>query len=109
VRQIGEAENGQTIAIPVGELLEIALPESPSTGYGWQLRAAETAHYVLRGDTYEGLPGGIGQGGTHRWQFAALQPGLDTIALEYRRPWETSRPPARTYTVTLQILPAAGQ
>jgi inhibitor of cysteine peptidase len=109
MRQISAAENGQTLVVPAGELLELALPENPGTGFAWQLRAADTAHYALRSDTFEGLPGGIGQGGIRHWQFATLQPGRDSIELQYRRPWETNQAPARTYTVNLHILPAGSE
>jgi inhibitor of cysteine peptidase len=103
---VGEAGQGQELTVAIGELVELALPESPSTGYRWAIQDSSGDVWTLRDDTFQSLPGGIGQGGIRRWQFEAVRPGRAAIALHYRRPWETDVAPARAFTLGLRVVPA---
>ena len=44
---IGESADGTTIALRVGDVLELRLPENASTGYRWQVRE-NAAPYPVR-------------------------------------------------------------
>lgn len=111
-----ESYNGRTVKLKVGESLEIALGENPTTGYRWRLRVAamdtamdaaeEKAHSacVFVKDSYE--PGHTkvsGQGGIRRWQFQAVAAGVCKIELEYRRPWEQNKLPERTFRIQGEV------
>lgn len=103
-----ESDNGRTVKLAAGESLEIALAENPTTGYRWQ-RAKQAAGDVgspcpFAKDDFEpdraGMPGA---GGTHRWQFHAVEPGVCEIELEYRRSWEKDKLPERTFRIHVEV------
>jgi inhibitor of cysteine peptidase len=48
--------------------------------------------------------GVAGSGGTQIFQFAADVSGSAKITLEYRRPWEKDAPPAKTFSVTINVV-----
>ena len=83
------------------------LDANASTGFQWQLAgdaspqlaAIGTRIYVSRGD-----PRAMGAGGINVFRFRGEQPGEATLQFEYRRPWETGVPAAKTirYPVTVQ-------
>jgi predicted secreted protein len=101
-----ESYNGRTVKLAAGEFLEISLAENPTTGYRWRLleAATVTANCPLVKDSYEpGHPQVAGQGGIHRWQFQAAEPGACTIELEYRRSWQKDKPPERTFRIHVEV------
>jgi inhibitor of cysteine peptidase len=101
-----ENYNGRTVKLAAGESLEIALAENPTTGYRWRLLDAATvaANCLLVKDSYEpGHPQMAGQGGIHRWQFQAAEPGACMIELEYRRSWQKDMPPERTFRIHVEV------
>jgi inhibitor of cysteine peptidase len=76
----------------------LTLGANPTTGYGWVFDDQST-HIVAR----EGKPtytadmpgrGLAGAGGVERWTFRAVKPGMETLRLDYRRPWEQNLAPA---------------
>lgn len=101
-----ENDNGRTVKLAAGEFLEITLAENPTTGYRWHLLdgGAVTANCPLVKDSYEpGHPQMAGQGGIHRWQFQAAEPGACMIELEYRRSWQKDKPPERTFRIQVEV------
>ncbi len=119
------SHSGRTIKLNIGEALQLTLAENPTTGYRWVMRpAAEVAPASqvpaeapiepsnlrsvvvcqLVNDDYEAGTGAIaGHGGIHHWRFQAVGPGLCSIELEYRRAWETGKPPERTFRIKLKV------
>jgi inhibitor of cysteine peptidase len=100
-------DSGKTIAMKVGQSLAIRLPANPTTGYSWTL-ADKPELLPLRKSEYvagAGKDGAMGAGGTQVFGFAAADSGTATIKLNYRRPWEND-PPARSFTVTVNITPS---
>jgi predicted secreted protein len=104
--RIDESFDGRTIAIRVGEIVEIALAENASTGYRWDFssvreRWASTLHVLEESagvpDTRPGIPG------TRRLVLEALVPGKAELEFEYRRPWQRSSPAARTFRVVIEV------
>jgi inhibitor of cysteine peptidase len=105
---IDESYSGRTVKLATGDALEISLAENPTTGYRWHYldAAAESSppncHIVK--DSYEpDSPGVVGAGGTHRWQFRAAEPGVCAIDLDYRRSWEKSASPGRTFRIRVEV------
>jgi inhibitor of cysteine peptidase len=105
--KIGEADNGKTIFIAKGTILELSLDTNPSTGYGWQfvqepdpdiLRLED--HYLTFKDPTE--PPKPGDPEIEYWIYRAVGEGWTTISLEYLRPWETV-PPIKTFRVTIVV------
>ena len=92
------ADNGRTIELHVGQTLTLTLGANPSTGYRWVFDGNASHIVVQQGEPVyaadhpgEGLMGG---GGIEHWTFRAVQPGAETLRLDYRRPWEKTLAPA---------------
>jgi inhibitor of cysteine peptidase len=103
-----ESYNGQTVSLAVGDSIDLALAENPTTGYRWRLvqgatKADNAACPCVKDDFEPGRTGVAGQGGTHRWEFKAAEPGDCAIKLEYRRSWEKDTEPERTFRIQLEV------
>lgn len=102
---VTEAQNGKTITIEQGAPLVITLESNPSTGYGWQVSKNDEAILKMhsaptfRPAAHE-MPGAPGH---QSFRFVAISTGSDTIDLEYRRPWETSVTPAKTFSIIVTV------
>jgi inhibitor of cysteine peptidase len=99
---IAESQNGTTATIGKDQILEIRLPAQAGTGYSWTLAANPTAPLKLaRSDmTSADRPGGP------QTQFFLLQPtnsGAGDVVINYSRPWEKDKPPARTFVLHVVV------
>jgi inhibitor of cysteine peptidase len=100
---ITESQNGTTTTIAKDQSLEIRLPALAGTGYSWALAANPTAPLKLtRSDTLAASdrPGGP------QTQLFVLQPtntGAADVVINYSRPWEKDKPPARTFTLHVVV------
>ena len=92
----------------MGQWVLIHLRGNPTTGYQWQtaevkgrsLRLMAEPEYVAT----PVKPGLVGGGGTFYFKFRALQPGLTTIKLHYRRPWLKDQPPLEVFQCMVEVL-----
>jgi predicted secreted protein len=126
--QVDAYEGGKLLYPKVEDLLHVALPETPSTGFVWsvedprvidgsQLGDAETSAHAflsIEGSSFEGIvplqgperwPEGnvrYGAGGTRHLVFRALRPGEFTLQLRKQRPWEPSNA-ADAFEISLNI------
>ena len=90
----------QQIEAAAGSPFEIALPETPTTGFRWHARPPSTVR--LLDDGYEGPPGkSTGGAGTRRFRFAVDDQGDYEIAFELKREWEPEAVEHRTVHVTV--------
>ncbi|MBV8457854.1 MAG: protease inhibitor I42 family protein [Acetobacteraceae bacterium] len=96
------AASGQTVEVPVGQVIELRLPENPSAGFRWQFAADPGPACAVVGDTYTAGANQPGAGGEHTWTLQAAQPGICELHLVYRRPFEKV-PPAKSFAVTVQV------
>jgi Zn-dependent peptidase ImmA (M78 family)/predicted secreted protein len=131
--QVEADETGKTLYPKVEDVLHVALPETPSTGYVWSVDDPEIidatqlndearanppdAFLSMEGSSFEGSgsdqgspnwqdgPLRFGTGGTRHLVFRALRPGEFTLRLQKRRPWERASD-AETFAVDLRILQA---
>lgn len=101
--QIDEHSNGNKIELNTGENFELILRENPTTGYRWNpISSGEPACKLL--DNSFNIDGGSpGNGGSHSWQFQAVNEGLGKIELAYQRPWEQVKPPAQSFTLSVHV------
>ena len=101
---VTEKGDGKTLQLTVGQWLEIQLASNPTTGYQWVL-PWDIGPLVGGRQKYTGSEGKMpGTGGTETFKFYAKDTGTVTLTLDYRRPWEND-PPARTFTVTVKVVP----
>jgi inhibitor of cysteine peptidase len=102
--RIDENYSGRTVKLATGDALEISLAENPTTGYRWHFLEAVPSTCLLVKDAYKPSSAGVvGQGGIHHWHFKAAEPGACRIELEYRRSWEKSTPPGRTFRIRVEV------
>jgi inhibitor of cysteine peptidase len=86
---VTKAQSGQTIALQVGDIVQIELPTRGGTGYNWQVNTPGAPYLKLRsqstravGETRPGSPM------MQVWRFQAEAAGETEIHLAYYRPWE---------------------
>ena len=104
---LDEEDDGSTLTVEVGDIIDVVLEGNPTTGYGWtvDLSAEDAAILEQVGEpTYVPDSELIGAGGTFTFRFRALAVGEATLVLNYARPWE-SVPPLKTFSVTVAVAP----
>jgi len=98
---IDEGADGTTITLAVGDVLNVALPANPSTGFTWEVTAVDGAILSAAGEpVFEAESTAIGSGGTMTFSFDVLAAGTTTLKMLYHRTFETE-PPADTFTLTV--------
>jgi inhibitor of cysteine peptidase len=105
---VGPAANGSRRVLERGDVLVVRLPSNPSTGYGWAVCSG--AGRVLRAAGRAYVPpqtGLVGAPGTAVLRFRAAAAGKSVLRLTYRRSWEQSAPPARTFVLRVTIAKAS--
>lgn len=102
-RLLDEASDGSTVTLSDGDLLMVALPGNPTTGYRWMAEQAPTGLLEeLPGPDFQPESSLIGAGGTFYFRYVAHAPGTGTLTFSYLRPWE-SVPPEKTVTLTIHV------
>ena len=100
---IDESFVDQTIRLPVGQVIELRLRENPTTGFRWSFAADGKPACTIVSDAFHRKDASPGQGGEHSWQLKAVQVGACELQLLYRRPWDAGAPPARSFTIHVQV------
>jgi len=96
----------QNFADAQGKLpVAVQIAGNPTTGYSWQIAsidgiAVRKFHDICYKPHRPGLPGAPG---VFVATFRAVSPGTSTINMQYVRPWEKNTPPAKTFTVTINV------
>ena len=100
-----ERDAAQPVMVKSGEEFFIALTSSTSTGYSWTQTLADKKIASYEGNVYQPPSNTrIGASGQQIFIYHANRSGTTTIALNYARPFEPGKPPAKslTFTVTVQ-------
>lgn len=99
-----EADNGQTVTMAAGDVLQVMLSENPTTGYLWAIVTNDEAVLRLSDEpAYEVESDAIGAGGTKTFLFDAVGPGTSVLRLVNARPQETAVEPVATFELTVQV------
>lgn len=93
VRRLDLADNQRRLDIDLGDELDFALPEMPSTGYEWVPSPRIDSHFALVGSRYtpsEPASGDrvFGTGGIRHLTFKAIRTGVCPIDLVLEQPWD---------------------
>jgi len=86
---LDQNNSGQTLDLPVGQVLELRLAENPTTGYRWAFVENGAPVCVVVNDHFDAPAGPPGRGGEHTWQIKGAAPGECNIALQYRRGFQS--------------------
>jgi inhibitor of cysteine peptidase len=99
-----EADNGKSIAVPLGEKVILRLNETPSTGFRWAVDTGDNEIIELHGSDYIQAPGSaVGGGGQHVFVFEAKRSGSVRLLLKLRREWEGDKSIAARFEVTIHV------
>lgn len=94
-------DSGSDIFLAQGEVLQVKLPSTPSSGFSWSV--ASNSPSVLRpaGEPKYDPPGkgAAGAAGTQTFEFRVVGGGGAFLELVYRRPSEKDAAPARRWGV----------
>ena len=103
---VQQSQDGQVVQLQRSQRLVIRLPSNPSTGYDWQV--VTVSRTVLRQGavTFVGNPnprGWVGVGGVDLFRFRAIGAGNTQLRMAYRRWWERSQRPGRTFRLRVIV------
>jgi inhibitor of cysteine peptidase len=102
---VTNADNGRKLTLVRGDILVVALPSTPGTGFGWKvahidrdvLRQSGKPALVQRSRPMPGAPA------TQVFRFDAARRGSTRLDLVYMRPWERGVPPARAFRLLVRV------
>jgi predicted secreted protein len=108
VKVTDDGSAGGSVQLPLGRDLEVELAANPTTGYTWRLDPGSAPLLQLKARRYESsaMPSSgprYGAGGKDHFVFEAAGTGTAQLHFEYRR--GPANEPARTYDLTVSIVP----
>ncbi len=108
---LDEAQEGREFIARLRDEIHVTLPETPSSGYVWEIVDPAPRVLALVEDRFEplGEADQIGSDGLRHLWFRVTAPGSGRIRLEKRRPWLTDGQATGTFEATLAaIAPITG-
>lgn len=97
--ELTEKNAGQRVGVQVGEAVEVALAENPTTAYRWH--PVESPGLDQVDDRYDGPTQPRGAAGTRRLTFRAQRPGPVRLRIVLQRSWQPD--PVDEFTVDLDV------
>jgi inhibitor of cysteine peptidase len=85
--KLDQSFDNQAVTVSVGETVELALKENPTTGFRWTLTGPDTPVYELKTDDFVPSGPNPGAGGTRNIIFLVRRSGEATISLRNQRKW----------------------
>ncbi len=101
---VTQAQSGQTMALQVGDIVQIELPTRGGTGYSWQVNTPGAPYLKLMSQTTRAV--GETRPGSpvmQVWRFQAEAAGETEISLAYYRPWEGVGKAADHFRINIRI------
>jgi predicted secreted protein len=103
-KTVTDADNGKTVQIKAGDVLEVRLGSNPSTGYAWYLQKQSTTLLKLSGQSQtQSTQPGVGRPIVQIFDFAPAGKGTGVLMLHYVRSWEPPDPNEQQYTLNVTI------
>jgi len=97
--EIVESQNGQTVDVHKTDDVVVTFVAAGGTGYAWQMESTELATAKEEDVPLNpGLPGG-----PVKTMFHVKVKKTVTLKFDFARAWEKNTPPAKTFSVTLQV------
>jgi inhibitor of cysteine peptidase len=85
--KVDESFDNKSVAISVGDVVELSLAENPTTGFRWILASSGTPICELKADHFVAAGQKPGEGGRRNFTFLVREAGEAMIALHSRRKW----------------------
>jgi inhibitor of cysteine peptidase len=95
---------GQTVDLPVGQVMELRLAENPTTGYRWAFVTNGAPACVVVSDQFESPNGPLGRGGAHSWRIQGALAGECHITMRYDRSFQPDAP-VESFTLHVRVTP----
>ena len=97
--QIVESQNGQTVQVHTTDDVVVTFVAPSGTGYQWTMEPSVLATAKEEDVAQQpGLPGG-----PVKMMFHVTASQTVTLKFDFARAWEKNQPPAKTFSVTLQV------
>jgi inhibitor of cysteine peptidase len=99
---VTEGQNGTTTTIAKDQNFGNSLTAQVGTGYSWTLANPTTPLKLVRSDTASATD----RPGAPQTQLFVMQPtntGSGDVVINYSRPWEKDKPPARTFVLHVVV------
>jgi inhibitor of cysteine peptidase len=103
---LDRSASGTTVTLAPGQGLLIALDTNPSTGFSWEITAAPDPAVLTPLGEPAFVPAGggqIGAGGQAVLTYTAVAPGETSLALVYRRSWESMADAADDFDLSVVV------
>ena len=103
---VTQEQNGGSVELKTGGILEVRLESNPSTGYSWQVVGLQGNVLEQQGEAEYKAESALpkpGSGGVEIFRFKALQPGELALRLAYSRPWEKDVEPIETFELLVVV------
>jgi inhibitor of cysteine peptidase len=93
------------VTVPKGGALVVKLPITTGTGYTWVIAKNNADQLKPAGKPMIEKPAKPVPGAktTQVFRFDASAAGTSELTLEYKRPFEKDKPPAKTYKITVKV------
>jgi inhibitor of cysteine peptidase len=99
-----EDDASQTVEVAQGEIFQVSLEGNLTTGYNWVMAPQDPMLVEMQGDPeYQEASNLVGSPGTITFTLKAVAPGQTTLHFDYKRPWEETTKPEKTYDVTVDV------
>ncbi len=103
-RVITDADNGGSVHLKMGDILEVRLHANPTTGYKWYVHPKSTRLLRLVGQSQTQVrEPGVGRPLLQVFRFQAVAIGDGVLLLHYIRIWERQLSYEEQYSVRISI------
>ena len=96
----------RTLALKVGDTLQVSLGSNPSTGFSWAPQMQITNATVLVQTGHEALAPSAtrpGAAASDVWALQAMAPGTTTVSTTYGRPWPGGEKGSWTFVADVTV------
>ena len=101
---VDQNHSGQTIDLPVGQVMELRLAENPTTGYRWTFVSDGAPACVVVSDRFEASRRAAGPGRRASWQIKGALVGECRIAMQYGRSFQPDAA-AQSFALHVRVTP----
>jgi inhibitor of cysteine peptidase len=94
----------QSVELQQDQIFQVSLEGNLTTGYNWVMAPQDPELLEQQGDPeYKAASNLVGSPGTVTFTLKAVAPGQTTLHFDYKRPWEETTKPEKTYEVTVIV------
>jgi predicted secreted protein len=101
--RVDDSASGREVRLAIGDPLDLALIEVPTTGYAWRPLASGAPVLRLEEDAFAPPAHAVpGAPGLHTWRYRAVEHGTGTLELHYLHSYEAG-PPERRFVLRIVV------